>query len=47
MRLAKVHDLVSIMQLDKNKIVIGDDGTVKLGLEGQPKSLRESKASLF
>lgn len=43
-----VHDAdYAISQLDKSKIEIGEDGSIKAGLEDQVKSLRESKAFLF
>ncbi|MGG3278871.1 phage scaffolding protein [Paenibacillus solani] len=43
-----VHDAdYAISQLDKTKIEIGEDGSIKAGLEDQVKSLRESKAFLF
>ena len=39
-------DLIATL-LDKSKIEVNDDGSVKAGLDDQIKSLRESKAFLF
>lgn len=44
----QVHDPeYAISKLDKTKIELNEDGTVKAGLEEQVKGLRESKAFLF
>ncbi|WP_096269393.1 phage scaffolding protein [Paucisalibacillus globulus] len=44
----KVHDVDLVAGLiDKEKIELNEDGTVKSGLEEQEKSLRESKTFLF
>jgi chromosome segregation ATPase len=39
-------DLV-VSQIDKTKITLGDDGSVKMGLDEQVKELQKSKAFLF
>ncbi|MGG1878145.1 phage scaffolding protein [Paenibacillus cisolokensis] len=44
----EVHDPDIVASLlDKSKIEIGEDGSIKTGLEDQVKGLRESKAFLF
>ena len=44
----KVHDPDIVANLlDKSKVELNEDGTVKAGLEEQIKSLKESKAFLF
>jgi hypothetical protein len=44
----QVHDADLVTGLiDKTKIELGEDGSIKAGLEDQVKALRESKAFLF
>lgn len=44
----EVHDPDIVTSLlDKSKIELGEDGSIKAGLDDQIKSLRESKAFLF
>jgi chromosome segregation ATPase len=44
----KAHDPdLVISQIDKSKIILNEDGSVKVGLDDQVKSLQESKAFLF
>jgi SMC interacting uncharacterized protein involved in chromosome segregation len=45
---ATAHDPdIVTAQIDKTKITLNDDGSVKMGLDEQVKSLQESKAFLF
>jgi hypothetical protein len=44
----KAHDAdLVIAQIDKSKIMLNEDGSVKVGLEDQLKTLQEGKAFLF
>jgi chromosome segregation ATPase len=45
---ASAHDPdLVVSQIDKSKITLGEDGTVKMGLDEQVKALQASKAFLF
>jgi chromosome segregation ATPase len=45
---ASAHDPdLVVSQIDKTKITLGDDGSVKMGLEEQVKELQQTKAFLF
>jgi chromosome segregation ATPase len=45
---ASAHDPdLVVSQIDKSKITLGDDGSVKMGLDEQVKELQKTKAFLF